>query len=206
MPLSAVELPTPRRVPAAVRKFVAEADLRIERFQMKSRCPAFVPSDYPGAYSVLRELADRSLIRGNRFCEWGSGFGVVTCLAAMLDYEAYGVEVEPELVTQAQLLAEDFGLSAEFARGSFVPRSAESRVCAAGEYAWLTTDGDDSYEELGLEIDDMDVVYAYPWPDEEDVTAKLFERYAGAGAVLVTYHSAGEGFRVRRKVERKKKR
>ncbi len=204
MPLKPVEMPETVAVPANVRAFVAEAEQRIEQFQIKSRCPAFVPSDYSGAYRILRALSAGSFLPGNRFCEWGSGFGVVTALASMLDFEAFGIEVEDELVTQAQLLAEDFGLYAEFTRGSFVPRAAED-FCARGEFAWLTTDGDDSYEELGMEIHDMDVVYAYPWPDEEQVTAKLFEKYASIGAVLVTYHGALEGFRVRRKTGRSKK-
>jgi hypothetical protein len=48
-------------------------------------------------------------------------------------------------------------------------------------------------------------VFAYPWPDEEAVTGELFERYAGTGAVLATYHGRDE-FRVRRKVGRRTRR
>ena len=130
---------------------------------------------------------------------------MVTCLAAGLDYEAYGIEIEGELVDAARRLADDFDLPAEFAHGSFVPRGAEDRVHAAGSYSWLTTEGDYAYEELGLEPDDFDVVYAYSWPDEEAVVGELFDRYAGVGAVLVTYHG-GTDFRLRRKVVRRKRR
>jgi hypothetical protein len=42
------------------------------------------------------------------------------------------------------------------------------------------------------------VIFAYPWPDEEELTGALFERYAGANALLVTCHEVG-GFRLRRK-------
>lgn len=205
MPLRDVPLPPPPTgIPRTVRDFLAEADRRVCRFQMSTRVPAFVPSDYPGAYAVLRELAGGTLTRGTRFCEWGSGHGVVACLAAMLDYEACGIEVAGELVTAARELADDFDLPVEFTRGSFVPRDAETRVASAGEYAWLTTDGDDAYEDLGLDPDDFDVIFAYPWPDEEVVTADLFERAAGVGALLVTY--GADGFRVRRKVAGKKRR
>jgi hypothetical protein len=41
-------------------------------------------------------------------------------------------------------------------------------------------------------------VYAYPWPDEEAVTAALFDRYAGPGAVLA-FWGAETGFRLWRK-------
>ena len=51
---------------------------------------------------------------------------------------------------------------------------------------------------MGFGPADFDVIFAFPWPDEEDVIPALFDRYAVRGAVLVTYHE-GESFRVRRK-------
>jgi hypothetical protein len=167
--------------------------------------PAFVPCDYAAAFAVLRALADGALIRGRRFCEWGSGFGVVVGLAAMLDFDAAGIEIEGSLVAEARKLAEDFDLPAEFVHGSFVPRGAEDRVHAGGTYSWLTTEGDYAYDDLDLEVSDLDVVFAYPWPDEEAVVCDLFERYAGTGAILATYHGSAE-FRLKRKVGRKKRR
>ena len=203
MPL--LDLPVPAAggpVPAEVRRFLRAADERIDEFLQETRAPAFVPSDYAGAFAVLRGLEETAVLRGTRFCEWGSGFGVVAGLAAGLGFDAAGIEAEAGLVAAARALADDFDLPVEFAHGSFVPRGAEDRVHAAGEYAWLTTGADYAYAELGVGPDDFDVVYAYPWPDEEVVTAELFERYGGRGAVLVTYH-AGDGFRVRRKVGRR---
>jgi hypothetical protein len=207
MPL--VELSVPEvgggELPRRIRAFLAEADRRIEQFLLTARAPAFVPGDYAGAYRVLRAIAEADLARGNRFCEWGSGFGVVTALAAGLDYEAYGIEVEGELVDSARLLADDFDLTAEFVHGSFVPRGAEDRVHKAGTYSWFTTEGDYAYDEMGLDPDDFDVVYAYSWPDEEAVVAELFDRYAGPGAVLVSHHG-GTDFRLRRKTLKRKRR
>jgi hypothetical protein len=190
-------------IPPDVRRFIREADRRIELFQFGGdRVTGFVPSDYEGVYHVLRALTGSPLARGNRFCEWGSGFGVVACLAALLDFDSCGIEVEGELVGEARRLADDFELPVEFAHGSFVPRGGEARVYTGGEYAWLTTEADYAYEELGLDPDDMDVVFVYPWPDEEAVTGELFDRYAGDGAILVTYHG-GDDFRLRRKTGRR---
>ena len=186
------------KLPADVRSFLREAKRRIERFQLTGRVPGFVPSDFERAYAVLRDLAAADLAPGNLFCEWGSGFGVVACLAAMLDFDACGIEIEGELVEATRRLADDFGLPAEFIRGSFVPPGGEAHVHAGGRYAWLTTEADQAYEELGLRPDDLDVIFAYPWPDEERVTSDLFERYAAVGAVLVTYHG-GADFQLRQK-------
>lgn len=206
MPLTDIFLPVEpdRHVPNEVRRFVREGDRRIAQFQVTGRLPAFVPSDYLGGYGVLKALAASGLTRGNRFVEWGSGFGVVAGLAASLDFDSHGIEAEGELVDAARQLMEDFDLEVEFAHGSFVPHGGEKRVHRAGTYSWFTTEADHAYDELGLDPDDFDVIFAYPWPDEEGVTDDLFEHFAGVGAVLVTYHG-GNDFRLRRKVGKKRR-
>jgi hypothetical protein len=169
---------------------------------MTSRTPAFVPSDFAGAYGVLAALAESNLAPGTRFCEWGSGYGVVTCLAAMAGFDACGIEIDADLVAAARELAADFDLPAEFVRDSFIPPGGEALADVAGSFSWLVTDAGSAGDELGLDADDFDVVYAYPWPDEEWVIDGLFRRYAAVGAVLVTYHG-GEGFRARRKTAKR---
>jgi hypothetical protein len=202
MPLVEVDVePYSGKLPEEVRRFLREAQERIEQFQQSSRVPAFVPSDYVGGYRVLAALSDSLVIRGQQFCEWGSGLGVVTCLAAMLGFEACGIEISPELVSEAQALADDADLSAEFVCGSFVPPGAEKQIYQAGDYAWFTTESDHAYEELGLDLADMDLVFGYPWPDEEGIFQELFAKYAGNGAILATYQGTGE-FKLRRKVRR----
>jgi hypothetical protein len=160
--------------------------------------PGFVPSDFARVYGVLWAWAAGDLLPGGLFCEWGSGFGVVACLAAMLEFDACGIEIEGELVDAARQLADDFGLPVEFICGSFIPKGSETCFHTNDRFAWLTTHGEGRLDELGLGPADFDVVFAYPWPDEERVIGALFERYAGAGAVLVTYHESGD-LRLRRK-------
>jgi len=199
MPLVDLDVPPGETaVPANVRAFLRDANRRIERFLVDCRVPGFVPSDFARAYGVLRSIATADLAPGRLFCEWGSGFGVVTCLAAMLDFEAFGIEIEGELVDAAEALAADFDLAVEFIRDSFIPRHAPAPRSRDSEFSWLTTDGGHAQERLGLATDDFDVIFAYPWPDEEAYTADLFERCARVGAVLVSYHG-GEVFRLRRK-------
>jgi hypothetical protein len=188
-------------LPEDVRRFLNEAEERIALFQRESRVPAFVPSDYVGGYRVLAALAESTLLRGTQFCEWGSGLGVVTCLAALTGFDAVGIEVSPELVDAARTLGEDADLPVEFVCGSCVPPGAEDRVHAQGEYSWFTTESDSAYDELGLDPSDMDVIFAYPWPDEESMVGELFRKYGGVGSVLVTYGGVGE-FRLRRKVRK----
>jgi hypothetical protein len=185
-------------VPANVRAFLREADRRVDHIGRNAHLPAFVPSDYAGAYRVLRALAESDLTRGPLFCEWGSGLGVTACLAALVGFEACGIEVEEELVEAARRLADDFDLPVEFVRGSFIPEGGEALLERVGGLSWLATDEGSAHHELGLGPDDFDVIFVYPWPDEEGVTEALFGRYAGEGAVLVSYHTDGP-FRLRRK-------
>src|SRR5207249_362612 len=138
--------------------FLREADRRIGQFQRTSRIPAFIPSDYGRVYHFLRALAGTTLAPGRRFCEWGSGFGVVAGLAALLGFDASGIEVEGELVDAARQLAGDFDLPVEFVHGSFIPLGGDAYADVGSAFAWLTPDGGRAYEELGRDVDDFDVV------------------------------------------------
>jgi hypothetical protein len=189
-------------LPADVRSFLRDAERRIELWQADGRHLAFVPCDFARAYRVLRAVADANAAPGRLFCEWGSGYGVVACLAAMLDFDAFGIEIEGELVDAARELADDHGLPVEFVRGSFIPAGGVASAGGNDVYAWLTLEEGAPLEPLGLAADDFDVVFAYPWPDEERLTEVLFDRHAAPGAVLVTYHG-GDRFRIRRKDRRR---
>jgi hypothetical protein len=199
MPLRNVPRPgTVGPIPTDIRAFLREADRRIRRYYRRYRNSAFVPCDFGGAYAILQHLAAQAEAAGTLFCEWGSGFGVVTCLAALLEFDAYGIEVDSTLVRASRRLAADFDLPVEFARGSFIPTGDRILMQAAGSFAWLTTTEAPAHEELGLATEDFGIIFAYPWPDEERALGQLFERHASAGALLVTHHG-GEDFRLRRK-------
>ncbi len=205
MPLVDLDLkPRSAPMPHSVRAFLHEADRRIEQFQATSKSHAFVPSDHFSAFGALQALAESALAPGGRFCEWGSGYGVVTCLAAMIGFDACGIEIEYELVEAARRLAADFDLPAEFVCGSFVPPGGEDCLGDERNYSWLTARGDDLSGELGISPDEVDTVYVYPWPDEERAVGALFERFAAPGALLLTYHG-GDEFRLRRKTAKRRR-
>jgi predicted O-methyltransferase YrrM len=189
--------PSTGPIPREVRAYLREAERRIEQFQQDRLIPAFVSCDFERTYRVLAALAESAIAPGSLFCEWGCGFGVVTCLAAMLDFDARGIEIETDLVEAAQQLAEDFGVPAEFVCGSFIPPGSADCLELSGDFAWLSTE-EQKVDETDLGAADFDVIFAYPWPDEEHVLANIFERHAAPGALLVTYHG-GDEFWLRRK-------
>ncbi|EDL56192.1 class I SAM-dependent methyltransferase [Gimesia maris] len=193
-------------MPAEIVAFLHEADERVSQFLQASprRATGFVPSDFKTVYHALQTITDTNLASGTSFCEWGSGFGVVTLLASMLEFAACGIEIEQELVDESRRMADDFGLPGEFVQGSFIPSGAESCVDEAyaennTEYSWLITDAEDGYDELQLGPEDFDIVFSYPWPGEEYLITNLFEKYAAEGALLLTYNSL-ESVRLQRKL------
>jgi len=187
IPLETEGLPVP---PEPVRAFLREAGERIGEFTYArgpGAFPAFVPSDYRRVCAALREILARHLAPERTLCEWGSGFGVVAGMAALLGFRAWGIEIEPDLVEAAESLARDFGLDVPYVCGTYVPPGGEDLTDAATEFAWLKPGGADGHAALGKEPSEFGVVFAYPWPGEERVVEDLFDRYAADGALLLTW-------------------
>jgi hypothetical protein len=198
-------------LPEDVAAFLAEADGRVSHFlnKMDYCYRGFVPSDFVTLYRALHDITHRGLMSGNGFCEWGSGLGVVASLAAMLGLDAVGIEIDRDLVDAANELASDFDIPVEFVNGSFIPPGADRII----DEAYSDCDGalsleahsDNAYDELGLEVRDFDLVFAYPWPNDEELTTSLFERFAADGALLLTYNDT-DAVRLRRKLRGPRKR
>lgn len=198
LPFDPPTLPLPERIV----QLLNDADARIDEFQFEHRdtpVAAFVPSDFVLAYQSLAAIASLNLAPGRRFVEWGSGVGVVTCLAASLGFDAVGIEIENSLVRVSRELADDHGIAAEFCAGSFVPHDEEDLFDLSGDFNWVRTDAPSAYEELELEPDDFDVVYCYPWPGEEALSEELFAECGATGALLLSFHGQ-DGMRLRRRM------
>src|SRR5690349_7316072 len=90
-------------IPVDVAKLIDDAQQRIDALDNTTRIeiPAFVPSNFEVAYRALAEIRAGNLATGRRFVEWGSGMGIVACLASSLDFDATGIEIEPKLVAIA---------------------------------------------------------------------------------------------------------
>lgn len=150
-----------------------------------------IPADQAAAVDAL--AAQRP--HAHTFLELGSATGVITILADLLGYEAYGIEIEPDLVRAAEDLAARTGSSATFVEGSFVPPDYRDEVHLLESDYLTPVEGADAYDELGLDLADFDLVYAYPWPGEEDWLIELVTRYGGPRTRLMIY-TVRDGFEV----------
>lgn len=208
MALATVKLDVPEAspLPAGVSKFLADAAARIDAFVERHRddpAAGFVPADYERTYRTLRALredaAGRALIPGRAFCEWGSGLGVIACLASMVGFDAVGIEIDARLVEASKSLAADHRVRVELIAGSYVPEGHHVEEDFDESHVMTLQDGVAAYDELGLEINDFDCIFAYPWPGEDDVVTAIFDRHAARGSLLMTFHGQ-DGMLLRRKV------
>lgn len=158
--------------------------------------PAFegyVGSDFHAAWEVLKSLRGR----GSTFLEWGSGLGVVAIMASRMGFESAGIEIEPELVAHAQTLAQRYSADVEFACGSFVPDAFSPDAKIGDEFFRTDSDTPDGYSQLDRDLVDFDIVYAYPWPDEQGLFNSIMRRCGNRRALLIRYDNR-EGISIRR--------
>ena len=183
-------LPTPHNIV----EFLSAVDELIEQHRVNSATTfrGFVPSNYPVIYGCLKSIYDSRLVCGDRFCEWGSGVGVVASLAAMVGYESYGIEYDGNLCRVAEGIRAAFDVPVKLVHGSFIPEGVEDLIDDAfvsydGELA-LHTGADRAYDEIGYAIRDFDLIFAYPWPNDIELTYKIFDRCAAQAALLLVYY------------------
>jgi hypothetical protein len=140
MALEAIALEGPEaRVSAHVARLIATCSRGWERFfaEPDDQAPRFVPSVPERVFAVLDEVTRRQLPPTRVFCKWGSGFGTATCLAAVLGYEAYGLEIDAELVRRSRAMARRLGMRVQILCTSFLP--AGYAASAGGDGAALVT-------------------------------------------------------------------
>jgi hypothetical protein len=190
--LERIELPSSvadLAVPAEIRDRIEMARLRIQTFQDnwdRVQIEQFVAADYFHLYQSLDWINQNQIKIGQRFLEWGCGFAVVSAIADYLGFDAIGIEAESDLLSEGRRTVADWESRAELIHGNFLPPGAES----LSDDPTLPSLGHPvpcGYSQLDLDLDDFAIVYAYPWPGEDDFHETVFDRYAASGALLVLF-------------------
>ena len=159
----------------------------------------YVRCDFHLLDQALTWIHDNHLLTGNRFCELGSGFGIAAMLASLHGMTSLGIEIEPFLVDQSRTLAHALDLPTQFYCGSFVPRHIANILELSRDVEHVATDESDVYEEIGMELDEFDLLFAFPWPGEQHFFESVFQQCAAAGSCLLSYRGR-EGMHLLRKV------
>ena len=160
-----------------------------DRFDIEVRQKSFHPF-VAADYEVVLEALLPLRAPGLKFLEWGSATGVITIMADLLGFEAYGIELDGHLAGQARDLARRSGSRARFAAGSFLPsgyrwhRHRDERLGTIGY-------GASGYLDLGIPLDDFDIVFGYPWSGEEPMMLDLMNKYGRADARFLLNATSG---------------
>lgn len=199
MPIAEIRLPSSgEALPNRIANFLAAADQLCDEFfdtGANKTMPRFLPADYASVYQAIKGLQTHGALLGNRFCEWGSGLGTATCLAALAGFEAHGIEIEEGLVERAKELAKVHGIDATFIESSFLPEGFDFLHTQGGRELLKprrTHCASYSYEDMDWELEEVDLFYVYPWPEEQESTLALFDAVATEGAYLICYYGEGE--------------
>lgn len=171
MPVIRVPLEiTPARMPHHIEVLLEASAGPLGDWQAEHDQNAFVPADYVLLFDAFTALRPRMTSRPPRFVEWGSGFGIATLLAASLGWKARGIECQSVLVRESRQLNQAFGLDAVFHEGSFFPTDSNA------------------VKKLSAYCREAEMIYVYPWPDQEVEIFDLFHRVTRPGTWLVTYY------------------
>lgn len=145
----------------------------------------FVPADYDIARNLLSSLR----APGPRFLEWGSATGIITIMADMMGFDAYGIEIDAALVATAHEVASRHRSAARFTVGSFLPAGYRFRTPDGDGRTGTIANGPSGYLELGFALEYFDVVFGYPWGGEEAVMLDVMQQYGRSDALLLLYDS-----------------
>jgi hypothetical protein len=176
-------------VPADISARIAADCRRIEAFQDRWDRPQmeqFVAADYLHVYQALDWVLGSQLLTGRRFLEWGCGFAVVSAIASLFNLDVIGIEAEADLLREGHQTIASWSAPVELIHGNFLPPGSESLA----DDPTLPSLGHQvpcAYEQLGLDLDDFAIVYAYPWPGEDDFHEAVFNHFGGVGSLLMLF-------------------
>lgn len=192
----------PCEIPDKVITMLAEAEQRCDAFfeaGLDRRYPRYLPSNPEKVFAAIATLKESGLLRGKVFCEWGSGFGIATCMASLIGFEAYGIEIEDGLVKLSTELARDLSIPAEYLCTSYLPEGYEECEGIGGKDLLppqATTSGGAIIDTTplydGLDPGEVDLFFVYPWPGQEEFMMDLFDEVASEDAILLIYQADGE--------------
>ena len=192
----------PCEIPDEVTAMLTEAEQRCDAFfdaGLDRRYPRYLPSNPEKVFAAIATLKESGLLRGNVFCEWGSGFGIATCMASLIGFESYGIEIEDGLVELSTQLARDLNIPTEYLCTSYLPEGYEECEGIGGKDLLppqATTSGRSTLDTTplydGLNPDEVDLFFVDPWPGQEEFMMDLFNEVASEDAILLIYQADGE--------------
>ena len=199
MPIEEIDLQINESpIPEQVKSFLAEAEHRIDELfdtEKNRKVPRFIPSNAELLYKHLSSIVSGDFNLGDNYCEWGSGYGVGSCLASMLGFNSFGIEIEPSLVQASRALSKKTHIDVTIIESDYMPEGFECYEGSGGaelirpeNYVYGTSEHIDvGYDGMEINLDEIDVFFVYPWPGEQEFMLEFFQAVAADGAIFLVY-------------------
>ena len=199
MPIEEIDLKIERKkLPEKVKNYLRDANKLIDELfetERNRKIPQFIPCNDELLYHWLAAIKTSELCLGKVYCEWGSGYGVGACLASLLGYESYGIEIEKSLTEASRKLAEDSNIAVTIIERDYMPEGFECYEGSGGaelikpeNYTYQDRSGlRPGYEGMDANLDEVDLFFIYPWPGEQEFVLEFFQAVAADGALCLIY-------------------
>ena len=199
MPIEEIDLKIEgKKLPEKVKNYLRDANKRIDELfetERNRKVPQFIPCNDELLYHWLAAIKTSELCLDKVYCEWGSGYGVGACLASLLGYESYGIEIERSLIEASRKLAEDSNIAVTIIERDYMPEGFECYEGSGGaelikpeNYTYGEKNGfRPSYEGMDADLDEVDIFFIYPWPGEQEFVLEFFQAVAADGALCLIY-------------------
>lgn len=118
----------------------------------------------------------------------GCGDGSATVYFATKGYDTYGIDLNRELIRDAERMAKGYkNERMTFAHGNYLPPDIRARTPPAPHI--LLQDSPDPYEFLGVQPNQFDIFFIFPWPGQMLSVFDFIRTHAKKGARLMTLGS-----------------
>lgn len=146
----------------------------------------FVPAPQWTGRAINRAMKHKSMPKPPAtVLDLGSGDGRVVMAFAQKGYNAYGIEINEQLVNKSWEKTSFVTLSgtASFTHGNYLPQEMRTRL--KPEPHVLLQDTPDPYKQIGKTPQDFDMFFIYPHGGQMDSIFDFFKTYARKSAVLM---------------------
>lgn len=123
------------------------------------------------------------------FIDLGCGDGRNVFIASYLGFDACGVDINPNLIRLCnehlnQFKEQGLDLDCNFSTGNFIPYNLRQKLRKKKQEEHVILAGKDAFKDLDRKLEEMDILFIYPWAEQVPIVFDIFKNYTKKDALL----------------------